>query len=122
MLPQYKSLSLSDKDYCDKALSLKEVIDSIVHLKNKKSPGADGVSSEFYKMFPNLFAPFLLRVFCERIDNHTLAPTLTQGLISLIPKPKKDLLLLDHWRPVCLLNVDDKIFVSLLVKRIKKMS
>lgn len=69
----------------------------------------DGITSEFYRAFVELLAPFLLKVFTESIDNESLSPTLTQGLITLVPKPKKDVLLIDNWHPICLLNNDYKV-------------
>lgn len=44
-----------------------------------------------------LFSPFLTNFFRESIENETLPSTLTQGVITLIPKPKKDLYNLDNW-------------------------
>lgn len=61
-------------------ISVEEVIKAINHLKNNKSPGTDGLTGEFYKQFI---------MFNESISNQCLPPTLTQGLITLIPKPKK---------------------------------
>jgi len=85
-----------DKDYCDTPLKLEEVTDSL--LKNNKSPGTDGLTAEFYKTFSDQLAPFLLQVFMESIENETLPPSLTQGLVTLIPKPRKDILFIDRWR------------------------
>ncbi len=42
-----------------------------------------------------------------------------QGLITLILKPNKDLLFIDSWRPVTLLNNDYKIIALVLLKRFK---
>lgn len=53
--------------------------------------------------------PFLHGVFVESIDNQTLLPTLSPGLLTLIPKPRKDPLLTDYWRPIHLLNNNYKI-------------
>uniref|UniRef100_A0A3B3IFC5 Reverse transcriptase domain-containing protein n=1 Tax=Oryzias latipes TaxID=8090 RepID=A0A3B3IFC5_ORYLA len=109
------------KEFCDKPLLLHEVISAIEHLKLNKSPGTDGLTSEFYKTFSEELAPFLLHLFLESLNNNLLPPTLTQGLITLIPKPKKDLLLIDNWRPICLLNNDYKILALIFAERIKKV-
>lgn len=109
------------KESCDKPLTLQEIISAIDQLKPNKSPGTDGITSEFYKAFSKQLAPFLLHLFIECIGNESLPPTLTQGLITLIPKPNKDLLLIDNWRPICLLNNDYKIFATILAKRIKSV-
>lgn len=42
-----------------------------------------------------------------------------QGTICLIPKPEKDPMLIENWRPMTLLNVDYKIFASIFAKRLK---
>lgn len=114
-----KTISDSDKKHCDNPLMLTEVQEAIQKLKKNKSPGNDGLSGEFYKTFSTQLAPFLLSVYNESINKGTLPPTLTQGLTVLIPKPKKDLLLLDNWRPICLLNNDYKILANILANRIK---
>lgn len=101
-----KSINPYQKEYCDDIIILEVVVDSIDSLKNNKSPGVDGLTSEFYKTFSEHLAPFLLEVFLESIQEESLPPSLMQGLITLIPKPKKDPLLLENWRPISLLNND----------------
>lgn len=96
-----------------------EVSTAIECLKNNRSPGVDGLTAEFFKAYADQLAPFLLAMFIESIGKETLPPTLKQGLISLIPKPQKDHLLIDNWRPICLLNNDYKLFVLIFANRIK---
>ncbi len=64
-------------------------------------------------------SPFLLKVFEENIQKEALPLTFTQGLITLIPKPKKDLLLIDNWRSVSLLSSDCIIFAIIYAKKLK---
>ena len=42
-----------------------------------------------------------------------------QGLITLIPKPDKDPLSLDNWKPITLLNIYYKMFSLAHAKRLK---
>ncbi len=42
-----------------------------------------------------------------------------QGLISLIPKPDKDPLEIDNWRPITLLNTDYKWIALIYARRLK---
>lgn len=84
---------------CDAPLTLQEITDPINSLKHNKSPGVDGVTSEFYRAFVQQLAPFLLKVFTQSINNEPLPPTLTQGLFTLIPKTKKDVLNHDYKVP-----------------------
>ena len=108
-LTETQTLDQDQKTTCDSPLTLAEVLSAIKQLKLNKSPGVEGLTSEFYISFAEQLAPFLLCVFKESIDKQTLPPTLCQGLLTLIPKPRKDPLLLDNWRPICLLNNDYKI-------------
>lgn len=50
-----------------------------------------------------------------------LPPFLYQGLITLILKPKKELLLIENWRPISLLDTDYKIIALVLAKRLKRV-
>lgn len=111
---------MEDRSHCDSPLTVEDVCNPISALKANKSPGTDGLTAEFYESFSNLLAPFLLQLFIGSVENNILPPTLTQGLITLIPKPNKDLLLIDNWRPICLLNDDYEIMALVLANRMKE--
>lgn len=72
----------------------------------KKSPGSDGLTVEFILCFWDLIKDHLLLVFKERQEMTT---TMKQGLLTLIPKPGKDHLIIENWRPVSLPNIYYKI-------------
>lgn len=114
-----KLISDSDSEFCDGNITSEEIQSAIKSLKNNKAPGCDGFTAELYKLFADDLTPFLSNVFKESIEKETLPPTLTQGVITLIPKPKKDLNNLENWRPITLLNNDYKIFATIFAKRIK---
>ena len=120
-LSNITKITEDDKEMCDETITLQEITHVIKHLKLNKSPGGDGLSAEFYQTFVEDLAPFLLKLFLESVEQGALPPTLTQGLITLIPKPKKDHLLIDNWRPISLLNTDYKVFASVLAKRLKNV-
>ena len=120
-IPDINQLSEADSIFCDRPIVLNEIIDAINHLKINKSPGIDGFTAEFYKQFCESLAPFLKEVYRESTDRGSLPPTLCQGLIILIPKPKKDHLILDNWRPISLLNNDYNIFALVLASRLKSV-
>ena len=44
-----------------------------------------------------------------------------QSVITILPKPDKDTLFLENWRPISLLNVDYKISSKSIANRIKKV-
>lgn len=108
------------KSVCDDPFTLSEIISCIGNLKDNRAPGNDGLTTEFYKFFKDLLAPFIHLLFLEALDKQELPPFLKQGVITLIPKPNKDKLHIDNWRPITLLNNDCKIFSLILAKRLKR--
>lgn len=64
-----------DKEFCDCPISIQEVTDSVITLKNNKSLGMDLLQSFTrysltYKVFPDDLAPFLLKVFEESLAKY----------------------------------------------------
>ncbi len=49
---QIKPINRTEKELCDRPVTICELMEAINHLKNYKSPGTDGLTSEFYKYFP----------------------------------------------------------------------
>ncbi len=64
----------------------------------------------------------ILNVFNECAINGELTESMKQGVITLLPKPNKDILHLDSWRPITLLNSDYKLLASLYANRLKPCS
>lgn len=114
-----QGIDKTQKDICDQDISLEELKKNINKLKDNKSPGNDGLTGEFYKAFQDYISEFLLLVFKEAIETCRLPPTMCQGLITLLPKPNKDCLLLDNWRPITLINNDAKLLAHIFAQRIK---
>jgi len=50
----------------------------------------------------------------------TLPPLQTQSLISLLPQSGKDVLSINNWRPISLMNVDYKITAKCIANSVKK--
>ena len=113
------SISEELNQSCCQDLSIMDIQYGVAQLKKNKSPGCDGLTSEFYKTFFEEIAPFLLETFKEAIKKGELPASLKQGVITLIPKPHKDLLSIDNWRPITLLNNDYKIIALIFAKRLK---
>ena len=72
-------------------------------------------------MFAAKLLPLLLEVYLYSIDKQQLPTTARQSVISLLDKPGKDPLFLTSWRPLSLLNVDNKIFGKVLAERLQKV-
>ncbi len=92
---------------------------ALKQMSNCKSPGIDGLSTEFLKHFWKDIQKLLYNAFFECIQEGSLSPTMKTGLITLLPKPKKQLLLLDNWRPITLLCTDYKWLALVYANRLK---
>lgn len=53
---------------CEAPLTLLEITDAINSLKINKSPGVDGLNSEFYQKIIDPLAPFSLKVYMESMN------------------------------------------------------
>ena len=109
----------SDKKICDAPLSLEEIAKATKELKNDKSPGSDGLSTNFYKFFWPDIKLFLFDSYKDSFKNNLLSRDQRRGILNLIPKPNKDLCYLKNWRPVSILNTDYKILTKALSNRLQ---
>ena len=117
--PFIPNISRENCELCEGPITLDELKVIITKMPPNKSPGPDGLPYEFYLTFWEDLKYMLLEVFEDCAKNSELTVSMKQGLISLIPKPSKDLLYLDNWRPITLLNSDYKLLVALYAKRLK---
>lgn len=88
-------------------------------MANNKSPGSDGLTVEFYKMFLPYLRDVFFKLFKEIKTKEILSHTMKMGVITLIYKKKGDKKLLEYWRPISLNNVDYKIIARVMANRLK---
>ena len=81
-------LNATQRILLDSEYTCKEFGDSVRSMSNNKSPGADGLPVEFYKVFWGKLDNILLKVFNCACDNKVLHESGRIGLISLIPKKR----------------------------------
>ncbi len=74
----------------------------------------------FINIFRRNYHIVLLAVFKDAIQQGYLPNSLKQGLITLLPKPNRDVFFLDNWRPITLINNDANIFACIFAERLKK--
>ena len=94
---------------------------ALKQLANNKSPGSDGFTTNFYKVFWIDLKDLLYNSFIHSQYNGLLTQNQKLGIINLIPKKEKDLRHLKNWRPVTLLNTDYKILAKALANRLHKI-
>ena len=116
-----KSLGHNDAILCDGSVSKNEILHALQSMKANKSPGNDGLTSEFYSSFFDLVADFLCSSFNKSFDLGKLSASQSQAIITLLEKPGKDSRNIKSWRPISLLNVDVKLLNNSLAERLKKV-
>lgn len=87
-------------------------------MENNRSPGLDGLSTNFYKCFWPILGSEITQVYNYAFDNEHPPLTQRRGVISLLFK-KGDRTQLQNWRPITLLNTDYKILTKALANRLK---
>ena len=112
-LSEEESVSLEGK------ITLDEAAQALSKMKNMKSPGSDGFTSEFYKFFWKDLGHFLINSINYGFDMGELSVTQKEGLIICIPKPNKPKQYIKNWRPISLLNVTYKIASACIASRLK---
>ena len=112
----------------DKALECEGIITeleagkALFGLNNGSSPGGDGLSVEFMKVFWSKIKGFVTKSFNESFEKNELSYTQNQGIITLLHKGKDlDREKLNNWRPITLTNSDYKILAKILALRMGRV-
>ncbi|CAM2108983.1 unnamed protein product [Caretta caretta] len=102
------TVSASNRDRLELPLTLAEFSKALRRMPTKKSPGMDGLTVEFYRMFWDVLGPDLVTVWAESLQSGVLPLLCRRAVLALLPK-KGDLRDLRNWHPVSLLSMDYKI-------------
>ena len=115
-------LSLTDyeREMCEGIFTIDELHAALKGLQTGKTPGSDGLSTEFYLAFWDDLGDSLLSVLNEGFEAGSLASSQYEGLLRLIYK-KDDRRLPKNWRPISLLNTDYKLASKVITERLKKV-
>ena len=97
-------------------ITLDEIKNSVQMLAKNKVPGLDGLNKEFYEYFFVELGPVLLELYNYCYAQGKLNKSARQGLISLLPKKDRNILKLNAWRPLTLLNLDYKILSKMMAE------
>ena len=111
-------ISEANKEMLDSDISDAEFFKNLKKMKNNKSPGPDGIITEFYKLFWNVIGHDLCDVLRAGLEDEQLAYTQYLAVITLLYKkgPRSDI---KNWRPISLLNNDYKLVSKVLAERLK---
>ncbi len=115
-----KKLTNAEKLMCDEKITIKEIENVIKNLKPGKSPGCDGLTTEFYKKFWHVIKEPFTEMLNETYEQGELPYTMRKAILALLYK-KGDNLLLKNYRPISLTNYDYKILCFVLANRLQKV-
>ena len=99
-------------------ITIEEVGFAISRLKTGKAAGPDGFTAEFYKGLRDTLAPLLMKTFNWVLQTKETPPSWKDAVITVIPKEGKDKTECGNYRPISLLNLDYKLFTSILTQRL----
>ncbi|KAL9981573.1 hypothetical protein ACROYT_G010292 [Oculina patagonica] len=114
-------LSNEEQEQMEGIFTLEEYKRILESFEDNKSPGEDGFTAEFYKHFFDLIGLDLIQSLNQAFKDGELSISQRRGVITLIPKEDSDLLDIQNWRPITLLNIDYKIAFKALAKRIESV-
>ena len=100
------------------AIEIEDVIKAIKKMENKKTPGPDLIGNEFYKLFRDLLAPILCKVFNYSLNTAEMPVSFQNARIY--PQEKRG----DspeglNYRPIACLNGDYKLLTRILAEKLK---
>ena len=87
--------------------------------KNKESPGIDGISAEFLKVFWGKLKILVTNAINACYLKGELSVSLRKSIITCLPKENKDRKFIKNWRPISLLCVIYKLASAALAERLK---
>ena len=114
-VPEIKN---DDKNILNKFPSYSECSEAVFQMKNNKSPGIDGLPSEFYQCFWTELGPIFFAALKEIFEQGELTNSQKLSIISLLFK-KDERNLLKNYRPISLTNTDYKIIAFIFAKRLQ---
>jgi hypothetical protein len=111
------SLTPSSINSLSSPITITETLNTISSKEPDSSPGPDGLTYKFYKLFPSSTALILTRIF-NLIANGSLPPSSwSETHMVLLHKKTTDSRYIHNRRPITLSNTDLKLLSTILAAR-----
>ena len=110
-----KPLSDENANICEGKITKEECKKALNEMGTGKSPGSDGLTSEFYKCFWDEVGDDVVQSINNAFDKGELSICQKRGIITLLPKKDEPTDVLNNLRPVTLLNVDYEISATKVI-------
>jgi hypothetical protein len=116
-----ETLGEADKEILNSPFSEKDVVSAIMSMKAESAPGPNGLTVTFFRKFWRYLKKDFMQMVQDFNRNRLDLKRLNYGVITLVPKVK-EANTVRQYMPICLLNVDFKIFPKLLTDRITSLA
>jgi hypothetical protein len=118
---QEEKLDVGDREMLGEPFTEKEVWGAIAGMKSDSAPGPNGFTVFFFKKLWGQIKKELMGMVRDFNSNSLDLKRLNYGVITLVPKIK-EANTIKQFRPICLLNVDFKVFPKLLIDRLSPVA
>lgn len=115
------TISDSENDNLLTPISTEEINAAITRLKTGRAMGPDGYGPQWYRIFRSELVPTLAKTFNYVLQKGETPPSWKEATVSVIPKEGKDKLECGNYRPISVLNLDYKLFTSILARRLEHL-
>lgn len=114
------TLTDMDRELLSMPFSKEEVYKTLKSMPSGKSPGTEGLNSEFYLFYWNIVGDHLFKAISFFFNSGQLPSSWGKTYVALIPK-KPNPTSVSDFRPISLCNVCYKIITKMLANRLKRV-
>lgn len=115
-------LTNSHREFLMQPIERDEIVEALAGMKSGSAPGSDGLTVGFYKTYLDLLLPHISTLFHEMCVTGDMPHTMKEAILIAIPKPDKPLDDCASYRPLSLLNIDNKLYAKILAQRLSLLS